>query len=152
MTQMKEKMAPEPLLETRGLTKSFGGLMAVSQLDMRVNTGEIVGLIGPNGAGKTTTFNLITGVHRPTEGKIFFNGRNITARKPHAVAGLGIGRTFQLASLFPDFTVLENVLGLIISASQVRLLGNLVQHVPISPKRGSYFGQVQGNIAACGSG
>ncbi|MFH1241826.1 MAG: ABC transporter ATP-binding protein [Pseudomonadota bacterium] len=100
---------PEVLLETSGLTKYFGGLIAVSNLDIYVNRGEIVGLIGPNGAGKTTTFNLMTGIHRPTEGKILFEGKNITSKKPHSVARLGIGRTFQLASLFPDFTVLENV-------------------------------------------
>ncbi|MBL7203812.1 MAG: ABC transporter ATP-binding protein [Desulfobacteraceae bacterium] len=100
---------PEVLLETKGLTKSFGGLAAVSELDMHVNQGEIVGLIGPNGAGKTTTFNLMTGILRPTGGKIIFEGRNITGKKPHSIAKMGIGRTFQLASLFGDFTVLENV-------------------------------------------
>jgi branched-chain amino acid transport system ATP-binding protein len=100
---------PEVLLETKGLSKYFGGLAAVSQLDMHVNQGEIVGLIGPNGAGKTTTFNLMTCIHRPTEGKIIFEGRNITGKKPHLIAKMGIGRTFQSASLFPDFTVLENV-------------------------------------------
>lgn len=97
------------LLETKGLTKHFGGLAAVSQLDMYVNQGEIVGLIGPNGAGKTTVFNLITGFVRPTRGKVLFNGHDITRKKPHRIAGTGIGRTFQLAYLFPDFTVLENV-------------------------------------------
>ncbi len=97
------------LLETKGLTKNFGGLAAVSQLDTHVNQGEIVGLIGPNGAGKTTTFNLMTGIHRPTEGKIIYKGKDVTGKKPHLIAKMGIGRTFQLASLFPDFTVLENV-------------------------------------------
>ncbi len=99
----------EVLLETKGLTKYFGGLAAVSQLNMYVNQGEIVGLIGPNGAGKTTVFNLITGVLRPTEGEIIFDGEDITGRKPHVAAKMGIGRTFQLASLFADFTVQENV-------------------------------------------
>jgi branched-chain amino acid transport system ATP-binding protein len=97
------------LLETRGLTKHFGGLAAVSQLDMYVNRGEIVGLIGPNGAGKTTVFNLITGFLRPTRGKVLFDGHDITGKKPHLIAETGIGRTFQLAYLFPDFSVLENV-------------------------------------------
>ena len=97
------------LLETKGLTKYFGGLVAVSRLDIHVNQGEIVGLIGPNGAGKTTVFNLITGVLRPTRGEIIFDGKDTTGRKPHLIAKVGIGRTFQLASLFPDFTVLENV-------------------------------------------
>ena len=100
---------PEVLLETKGLTKHFGGLAAVSQLAMHVNQGEIVGLIGPNGAGKTTVFNLITGFVRPTSGKVLFDGHDITGKKPHLVAETGIGRTFQLAYFFPDFTVLENV-------------------------------------------
>lgn len=97
------------LLETKGLTKYFGGLVAVSNLDMHVNQGEIVGLIGPNGAGKTTVFNLITGVLRPSAGKIIYDNQDITGKKPHVAARMGIGRTFQLASLFADFTVLENI-------------------------------------------
>jgi branched-chain amino acid transport system ATP-binding protein len=97
------------LLETRGLTKQFGGLIAVSGFDMGVNQGEITGLIGPNGAGKSTVFNLITGVYPVTRGKIIFDDKDITRKKPHQVAALGIGRTFQLNPLFADFTVLQNV-------------------------------------------
>jgi branched-chain amino acid transport system ATP-binding protein len=97
------------ILETKGLTKQFGGLTAVSQFNMYVNKGEIVGLIGPNGAGKTTVFNLITGVFPPTKGQVIFDGTDITGKKPHQVAELGIGRTFQLNPLFGDFTVLQNV-------------------------------------------
>ena len=97
------------LLEINELTKYFGGLAAVSQFDMYVNEEEIVGLIGPNGAGKTTIFNLLTGVLRPTKGKVMFDGQNITGKGPHLVAKLGIGRTFQLNPLFTNFTVLENV-------------------------------------------
>jgi branched-chain amino acid transport system ATP-binding protein len=97
------------LLEIKGLTKLFGGLTAVSQFDMHVNQGEIIGLIGPNGAGKTTVFNLITGVFQPTKGWVIYDGTEITGKKPHKVAELGIGRTFQLNPLFADFTVLENV-------------------------------------------
>jgi branched-chain amino acid transport system ATP-binding protein len=109
MEKSLTERCPEVLLETKGLTKHFGGLAAVSHLDMHINQGEIVGLIGPNGAGKTTVFNLITGFLRPTRGKVLFNGHDITGKKPHRVAETGIGRTFQLAYLFPDFTVLENV-------------------------------------------
>jgi branched-chain amino acid transport system ATP-binding protein len=98
------------LLEIKGLTKYFGGLAAVQDFDMYMNEGEIVGLIGPNGAGKTTIFNLITGVHRLTKGHVEFNGNDITGKKPHVIAKLGIGRTFQLNPLFGDFTVLENVI------------------------------------------
>jgi branched-chain amino acid transport system ATP-binding protein len=97
------------LLEVSGLTKHFGGLAAVSQLDFHVNKGEILGLIGPNGAGKTTVFNLITGVFPPTRGRVVFDEVDITHKKPHQVAKLGIGRTFQLNPLFGDFTVLENI-------------------------------------------
>jgi branched-chain amino acid transport system ATP-binding protein len=97
------------LLELKGLTKQFGGLTAVNQFNMAVNTGEIVGLIGPNGAGKSTLFNIITGIYPPTSGQIFFNGKEITRIKPHQAAALGIGRTFQMNPLFADFTVLQNV-------------------------------------------
>lgn len=96
-------------LEIKGLTKQFGGLLAVHQFDMQVNKGEIVGLIGPNGAGKTTLFNLITGVLQPTQGRVIFNGKEITGKKSHLIAKQGIGRTFQLNPLFPDFSVLQNV-------------------------------------------
>lgn len=97
------------LLELSGLTRYFGGLAAVNQFNTYASEGEIVGLIGPNGAGKTTIFNLITGVHRPTRGRVTFDGKDITGKKPHVVAKLGIGRTFQLNPLFADFTTLENV-------------------------------------------
>ena len=97
------------ILEIKGLTKQFGGLTAVNAFDMYVNPLEIVGLIGPNGAGKSTLFNLITGVYPSTRGQVVFDGKDITHRKPHQVAALGIGRTFQLNPLFADFTVLQNV-------------------------------------------
>ena len=97
------------LLEICGLTKNFGGLVAVNQFSMSVGEGQIVGLIGPNGAGKTTIFNLITGVIRASAGKVEFDGRDVTGKSPHAIARAGIGRTFQLTPLFTDFTTLENV-------------------------------------------
>ena len=99
-----------PLLEARSLTKYFGGLAAVSHVDLEVDKGEIVGLIGPNGAGKTTCFNLLSGFMRPTRGTIVFAGEDITGLKPHQVAARGLARTFQLTTLFPDMTALENVL------------------------------------------
>ena len=97
------------LLETQGLTKRFGGLTVMNDINLQINEGEILGLIGPNGAGKSTFFNLVTGVHMPTSGKIFFEGKDITRLRPHEVAKLGIGRTFQLNPLFGDFTVFENI-------------------------------------------
>jgi branched-chain amino acid transport system ATP-binding protein len=96
-------------LELERVAKSFNGLMAVHFVSMNVEEGEILGLIGPNGAGKTTLFNLITGFHRPSEGKIFFDGKDITATPPHERCWMGIARTFQLVRPFPQLTVLENV-------------------------------------------
>jgi branched-chain amino acid transport system ATP-binding protein len=97
------------LLEVSGLSKHFGGLMAVNQFGMNIEPGQIVGLIGPNGAGKTTIFNLITGVIKPDSGKVVFDGHDITGRGPHEIAAHGVGRTFQLTPIFADFTTLENV-------------------------------------------
>ncbi|PYN78870.1 MAG: ABC transporter ATP-binding protein [Candidatus Rokuibacteriota bacterium] len=99
-----------PLLQARSLTRHFGGLAAVSEVDLSVEEGEIVGLIGPNGAGKTTCFNLLSGFLRPTGGTIVFGGEDITGFRPHQVAGRGLVRTFQLTTLFQDMTVRENVL------------------------------------------
>jgi len=99
-----------PLLDTRNLTKHFGGLAAVSQVGLTVDEGEIVGLIGPNGAGKTTCFNLLSGFLRPTAGTIVFADEDITRLKPHQVVKRGLVRTFQLTTLFQEMTALENVL------------------------------------------
>ena len=99
-----------PLLEARSLSKHFGGLAAVNSLDLTVEGGEIVGLIGPNGAGKTTCFNLLSGFLRPTSGSVVFAGEDITGRRPHQIVARGLVRTFQLATLFQELTVLENVL------------------------------------------
>jgi branched-chain amino acid transport system ATP-binding protein len=98
-----------PLLELRNIGISFGGLRAVDDLSFAVAQGQIVGLIGPNGAGKTTVFNMITGVYRPTDGDVFWQGRRITGARPHRVATLGIRRTFQTIRLFPEMSVFENV-------------------------------------------
>ena len=100
----------KPLLTIENLKKSFGGLMAVVDLSVRVNEGQIKSVIGPNGAGKTTLFNLITGVHPVSGGKIFFQDREITRLKPHQIAALGISRTFQTVELFGNMSVLENVM------------------------------------------
>ena len=97
------------MLEIEGLSKYFGGLEAVSSVDVSVRAEEKLGLIGPNGAGKTTFFNLVSGTLKPTRGKVTFEGRDITGKSPHYIAGKGIVRTFQGINIFPDFTVLENV-------------------------------------------
>lgn len=99
-----------PLLEVQSLTKSFGGLMAVANVDLSIEQGEILGMIGPNGAGKTTVFNLLTGIYRPDRGAVRFDGRNLVGLRPHAIAERGIARTFQTIRLFPNLTVLENVM------------------------------------------
>ena len=98
------------LLETRNLHRSFGGVHAVRDVSMTVQTGTIKAVIGPNGAGKTTLFNLIAGTTAPHQGEVLFRGKRITAWKPHAIASLGIARTFQTTKLFPHMTVHENVM------------------------------------------
>ena len=97
------------LLETKGLEKSFGSLQAVNGVDFCIAKGELKSIIGPNGAGKTTFFNLLTGMFPPTGGQILFKGEDITGSTPEQVAGMGIGRSFQITSVFPELTVFENV-------------------------------------------
>ena len=99
-----------PLLDARAITKRFGGLTAVSDVNFVIEKGSISGLIGPNGAGKTTFFNMITGLYTPSEGDMIFNGERINGLKPSEVTGRGIGRTFQNIRLFAHLTALENVL------------------------------------------
>jgi branched-chain amino acid transport system ATP-binding protein len=97
------------LLEIDRVSKSFGGLQAVREITMAVRVGEIVSLIGPNGAGKTTVFNLVTGFIAASSGRIAFGGRDIVGLKPHAIAQLGLVRSFQITNVFPGLTVFENV-------------------------------------------
>ena len=98
------------VLKTEKATIRFGGLVAVSELSMAVQQGEIYGLIGPNGAGKTTIFNLLTGVYEPTSGEIYFEGKRIDGKRPYEIAAHGVSRTFQNIRLFPSMSVLDNVL------------------------------------------
>jgi len=100
----------EVLVETRGVTRKFGGLTAVNGVDMRVVRGRTKALIGPNGAGKSTLLNLMTGVYRATSGDILVEGKSIAGRAAHEVAELGLARTFQNVQLFENMTVLENVM------------------------------------------
>ena len=111
------------ILKTTDVNKQFGGLAAVTALNVDVQPGEIIGLIGPNGAGKTTSFNLITGVYKPSSGKIEFRGTNITGMKPHAITKLGVARTFQNIRLFKEMSVLDNIL----VAQHMRMGTNLVE-------------------------
>jgi branched-chain amino acid transport system ATP-binding protein len=98
------------MLEATGVSKAFGGLTAVSQVDIHVNEGEILGLIGPNGAGKTTLFNLLSGAYPIDSGSVIFNGTRISSMKPNQICRLGMGRSFQAAKNFAGMPVRENVL------------------------------------------
>jgi branched-chain amino acid transport system ATP-binding protein len=98
------------ILEAQGITKQFGGLTAVNNVDFVIEQGSISSLIGPNGAGKTTFFNMITGLYMPTAGQLIFNGQSIAGLKPNEVTARGVGRTFQNIRLFANMTALENVL------------------------------------------
>ena len=100
----------EPILEAVGLTRRFGGLVAVDGVSFELPRQQILGLIGPNGAGKTTLFNLLVGLYAPTAGRIVLKGQNITGWRPHRVARLGMTKTFQSLALFPDMNALDNVL------------------------------------------
>lgn len=115
------------LLETTGLTKKFGGLTAVADLDFRVESGSITSLIGPNGAGKTTVFNVITGVYKADGGSIDFAGQDITNRKQHQIAAMGIGRTFQNLRLFNPLTAIENVVSGQHTRSSAGLLSSILR-------------------------
>jgi len=102
-------MSAEPVLAVEGLTKRFGGIVAVDGVDFEVPPAHTKGLIGPNGAGKTTLMNCISGLYDVTRGTIRFDGEDITDRDPHEMARLGLGRTFQVTNLFDDLTVFENL-------------------------------------------
>ena len=111
--------AANALLEVRELSIRFGGLLAIESLSLEVKAGEVLSLIGPNGAGKTTAFNAITGYLAPTSGAIVFDGRNIVGRKVNEISALGLVRTFQKTSVFPNRSALENILiGLHLSSKQ----------------------------------
>jgi len=99
-----------PILDTQNITKQFGGLVAVNQVSMTVNQHEIVGIIGPNGAGKTSFINALTGIYKPSSGRVLFQGKDITGLPAHKIANQGIARTFQNLRVFSNISVLENVL------------------------------------------
>jgi branched-chain amino acid transport system ATP-binding protein len=117
------------LLVVEGLRKEFGGLVAVNDVSFTVPSRKVVSLIGPNGAGKTTFFNMLTGVYRPTGGRITFLGDDVTGKPPHAITARGIGRTFQNIRLFQNMTALENVM----VGMHTRLRANLFNSVLRTP-------------------
>jgi branched-chain amino acid transport system ATP-binding protein len=114
------------ILEVTGLSKRFGGLEALADVDLTVQPGEIVGIIGPNGAGKSTFFNVISGVMKPTGGRIVFRGEDVTGMKPNRVAKRGMVRTFQGTTLFHDLTVIDNIRVACHIPANVNLLADLV--------------------------
>jgi branched-chain amino acid transport system ATP-binding protein len=115
------------LLELRGMSKSFGGLRVVSDLDLRVDEGEIVSLIGPNGAGKTTVFNLITGIYRPDEGEILLGEQNLVGLAPHKITRLGVARTFQTLRLFLNMSVRENLMAVTYGSTKATVLESILR-------------------------
>ena len=114
------------LLKVSGLTKRFGGLAAVEDLDFSIQGGELLSIIGPNGAGKTTLFNLLTGFYRPTSGRIIFNNADITGLKPYRITRRGMVRTFQMTHIFQNGTVLDNVIIGRASHSRIGLLESIL--------------------------
>lgn len=122
------------LLEIRKLTKDFGGLRAIDELDLDVHDGEILGVIGPNGAGKTTLFNVISGFLPATAGRVMFNGEDITGLKPHVIAQKGIVRTFQLIALWADFTVMDTMRVALHMKSRLGFFGAMLNTPPARRK------------------
>jgi branched-chain amino acid transport system ATP-binding protein len=117
------------VLVATGIRKEFGGLIAVNNVDFTVPRGKVISLIGPNGAGKTTFFNMLTGVYKPTAGRVLLLGEDVTGKPPHAITARGIGRTFQNIRLFQNMTALENVL----VGMHTRLKANLFNSILRTP-------------------
>ena len=140
------------LLKTTRLTKHFGGLAAVSEFDMSVDEGQIIGLIGPNGAGKTTILNLISGFLRLTRGSIIFDGKDITGKKPHLLARMGIGRTFQISPLFGEFTTFRNIVASFYLSADSSLLGAILNTPRYRKKEEYILHQAEENLQLVGLG
>jgi branched-chain amino acid transport system ATP-binding protein len=120
----------DPILIAQKVRKEFGGLVATDDVDFTIPRGSVVSLIGPNGAGKTTFFNMLTGVYKPTAGRIIFDGVDVTGRPPHAITERGIGRTFQNIRLFQNMTALENVM----VGMHARLRGGILGSIVRTPR------------------
>jgi ABC-type branched-subunit amino acid transport system ATPase component len=141
----------EALLELKGVSKGFGGLKVIEELDLHVDRGEIVSVIGPNGAGKTTLFNLITGIYAPDAGDIRFEGESIVGLEPHVITARGIARTFQTLRLFLNLTVKENVMAAAYSHTHAGILRSILRTPgmrreekeieKLAEERLSFFGQ-----------
>ncbi len=128
----KVKPFPTPMLSVRGLCKTFGGLKAVQDIDLDVNSGEVFGLIGSNGAGKTTCFNLITGFYTPTAGQVTFQSHDITGHSPYRIARRGLVRSFQKTNVLKALSVFENVLAGHYLSTRQTLLATFFPHSGVS--------------------
>ena len=125
---MREGVAAmSEVLKVNNVSQRFGGLLALENVSMEVKEGEIIGVIGPNGAGKTTLFNCVTGIYKPTEGRVMMLGQDITGWKPHTINHLGFARTFQNIRLFPKMTVLDNVITGMFTRTKAGVISSILQ-------------------------
>jgi branched-chain amino acid transport system ATP-binding protein len=138
------------LLVAEKIRKEFGGLVASDDVDFTIPRGQVVSLIGPNGAGKTTFFNMLTGVYRPTAGRIVFDGEDVTGKPPHAITERGIGRTFQNIRLFQNMTALENVLVGMHSRLRGGILGSIFRTPRIRREEGDAHDRGRELLRYCG--
>ena len=134
----------EPILKIKEVVKKFGEVPALDHCSFDIERGSITGLIGPNGAGKTTLFNLITGVLQPDTGHVYFNGEDITGKKPHEIARKGVGRTYQIIRVFPGMTLLENliVVGKGKESSVIERAMDLLDLVKLVDKKDDYASEL----------
>jgi branched-chain amino acid transport system ATP-binding protein len=138
------------ILEAEKIRKEFGGLVATDDVDFTIPRGSVVSLIGPNGAGKTTFFNMLTGVYKPTAGRIVFDGEEVTGKPPHAITERGIGRTFQNIRLFQNMTALENVLVGMHARLRGGILGSIVRTPRIRREEGAARETARELLRYCG--
>jgi branched-chain amino acid transport system ATP-binding protein len=138
------------LLVAENVRKEFGGLVATNDVDFTIPRGSVVSLIGPNGAGKTTFFNMLTGVYKPTAGRIVFDGEDVTGKPPHAITERGIGRTFQNIRLFQNMTALENVLVGMHSRLKGGILGSIVRTPRIRKEESGAADRARELLLYCG--
>jgi branched-chain amino acid transport system ATP-binding protein len=120
-------VSAEILLELKGVTKSFGGLLCIDDLDMEVRSGEILSVIGPNGAGKTTLFNLVTGIYEPDSGDILLDGESLVGLAPHKITNRGVARTFQTLRLFLNMSVKENVMAATYGSTRASIVESMLR-------------------------
>jgi branched-chain amino acid transport system ATP-binding protein len=140
----------DDLLVAERVRKEFGGLVAANDIDFEVPRGSIVGLIGPNGAGKTTFFNMLTGVYKPTSGRIVFDGEDVTGKPPHAIVERGIGRTFQNIRLFKQMTAIENVLVGMHSRLSSGIVGSIIRPPRVKREEKAAYERARELLVYCG--